>query len=171
MEQFLSSLAQLFEISHLAFLLGGTLLGLTVGILPGLGGTSGLALVLPFVFTLEPSHALAMMIGVLAPTTTSDTFPAVLMGIPGTSGSQATVMDGFPLSKKGMAARALSAAFTSSLLGGLFGAVILSVSIYYAIPIIMTFGFGEQFLLVILALLMVGALTGENFIKLSLIHI
>ena len=45
MEQFLSSLAQLFEISHLAFLLGGTLLGLTVGILPGLGGTSGLALV------------------------------------------------------------------------------------------------------------------------------
>ena len=52
MEQFLSSLAQLFEFSHLAFLLGGTLLGLTVGILPGLGGTSGLALVLPFVFTL-----------------------------------------------------------------------------------------------------------------------
>ena len=136
MEQFLSSLAQLFEISHLAFLLGGTLLGLTVGILPGLGGTSGLALVLPFVFTLEPSHALAMMIGVLAPTTTSDTFPAVLMGIPGTSGSQATVMDGFPLSKKGMAARALSAAFTSSLLGGLFGAVILSVSIYYALSLI-----------------------------------
>ena len=165
MDQFLSSLAQLFEITHLLFLFGGTLLGLTVGILPGLGGTSGLALVLPFVFALEPSHALAMMIGVLAPTTTSDTFPAVLMGVPGTSGSQATVMDGFPLSKQGMAARALSAAFFSSLLGGVFGALVLSVSIYYAIPIIMTFGFGEQFLLIVLALLMVGALTGENFIK------
>ena len=165
MEQFFSSLVQLFEITHLAFLFGGTLLGLIVGILPGMGGTSGLALVLPFVFTLEPSYALAMMIGVLAPTTTSDTFPAVLMGIPGTSGSQATVMDGFPLSKKGMAARALSAAFSSSLLGGVFGAIILSISIYYAIPIIMTFGFGEQFLLVALALLMVGALTGENFLK------
>ena len=165
MEQFFSSLVQLFEITHLDFLFGGTLLGLIVGILPGMGGTSGLALVLPFVFTLEPSYALAMMIGVLAPTTTSDTFPAVLMGIPGTSGSQATVMDGFPLSKKGMAARALSAAFSSSLLGGVFGAIILSISIYYAIPIIMTFGFGEQFLLVVLALLMVGALTGENFLK------
>lgn len=165
MDQFLSSLGQLFEVTHLLFLFGGTLLGLTVGILPGLGGTSGLALVLPFVFALEPSHALAMMIGVLAPTTTSDTFPAVLMGVPGTSGSQATVMDGFPLSQQGMAARALSAAFLSSLLGGVFGAVILSVSIYYAIPIIMTFGFGEQFLLIVLALLMVGALTGENFVK------
>ena len=129
MDQFLLALGQLFGDTHLLFLFGGTLLGLTVGILPGLGGTSGLALVLPFVFGLEPSHALAMMIGVLAPTTTSDTFPAVLMGVPGTSGSQATVMDGFPLSKQGMAARALSAAFLSSLLGGVFGAVI-SVGIY-----------------------------------------
>ena len=165
MEQFVSAFFQLFELTHLIFLFGGTLLGLVVGILPGLGGTSGLALVLPFIFNLEPSYALAMMIGVLAPTTTSDTFPAVLMGIPGTAGSQATVMDGFPLSKKGMAARALSAAFCSSLIGGIFGALILSISIYYAIPIIMAFGFGEQFLLIILALLMVGALTGENFIK------
>ena len=165
MEQFVSAFFQLFELTHLLFLFGGTLLGLIVGILPGLGGTSGLALVLPFVYSLEPSYALAMMIGVLAPTTTSDTFPAVLMGIPGTAGSQATIMDGFPLSKKGMAARALSAAFCSSLMGGVFGALILSISIYYAIPIIMAFGFGEQFLLIILALLMVGALTGENFIK------
>ena len=86
------------------------------------------------------------------------------MGIPGTAGSQATIMDGFPLSKKGMAARALSAAFCSSLMGGVFGALILSISIYYAIPIIMAL-VGEQFLLIILALLMVGALTGENFIK------
>ena len=165
MEQLFSALFQLFELNHLLFLFAGTLLGLIVGILPGMGGTSGLALVLPFVFTMEPSYALAMMIGVLAPTTTSDTFPAVLMGVPGTSGSQATVMDGFPLSQKGMAARALSAAFSASLLGGIFGAFILSISIYYALPIIMAFGFGEQFLLVVLALLMVGALTGDNFIK------
>ena len=165
MEQLIAALFQLFEINHLIFLFAGTLLGLVVGILPGMGGTSGLALVLPFVFSMEPSYALAMMIGVLAPTTTSDTFPAVLMGVPGTSGSQATVMDGFPLSKKGMAARALSAAFSASLLGGIVGAFMLSISIYYAIPIIMAFGFGEQFLLVVLALLMVGALTGDNLFK------
>ena len=71
MEQLLEALFQLFEINHLAFLFAGTLLGLVVGILPGMGGTSGLALVLPFVFSMEPSYALAMMIGVLAPTTTS----------------------------------------------------------------------------------------------------
>lgn len=162
---FMSALTQLFQISHFPYLMAGVFLGLTLGILPGLGGTSGLAILLPFVYTFEPSVALAMMIGVLAPTTTSDTFPAVLLGIPGTAGSQATVMDGHPLAKKGEASRALSAAFLSSLVGGLFGAIILSVSIFFAKPLIMSFGFGEQFLLIILALLMIGALTGANFLK------
>ena len=162
---FVSALAQLFQVSHFPYLMAGVLLGLTLGILPGLGGTSGLAILLPFVYTFEPSVALAMMIGVLAPTTTSDTFPAVLLGIPGTAGSQATVLDGHPLAKRGEASRALSAAFLSSLFGGLFGAMILSISIFFAKPLIMSFGFGEQFLLIILALLMIGALTGANFLK------
>jgi len=162
---FVSALAQLFQVSHFPYLMAGVLLGLTLGILPGLGGTSGLAILLPFVYTFEPGVALAMMIGVLAPTTTSDTFPAVLLGIPGTAGSQATVLDGHPLAKRGEASRALSAAFLSSLFGGLFGAMILSISIFFAKPLIMSFGFGEQFLLIILALLMIGALTGANFLK------
>ena len=162
---FVSALTQLFQVSHFPYLMFGVLLGLTLGILPGLGGTSGLAILLPFVYTFEPSVALAMMIGVLAPTTTSDTFPAVLLGIPGTAGSQATVLDGHPLAKRGEASRALSAAFLSSLAGGLFGAMILSISIFFAKPLIMSFGFGEQFLLIILALLMIGALTGANFLK------
>jgi len=137
---FMSALTQLFQISHFPYLMAGVFLGLTLGILPGLGGTSGLAILLPFVYTFGPSVALAMMIGVLAPTTTSDTFPAVLLGIPGTAGSQATVMDGHPLAKKGEASRELSAAFLSSLVGGLFGAIILSVSIFFAKPLIMSFG-------------------------------
>jgi putative tricarboxylic transport membrane protein len=121
--------------------------------------------VLPFIFGMEPSYALAVMIGLQSVTTTSDTFPAVLMGIPGTSGSQATVVDGFPLSKKGEAARALGAAFSASLFGGVFGAAVLSVAIFGAIPIILAMGFGEQMMLIILALTMVGMLTGTNPIK------
>lgn len=106
-----------------------------------------------------------MMIGLQSVTTTSDTFPSVLMGIPGTSGSQATVVDGFPMSKKGEAARALAAAFSASLFGGVFGAAVLSVAIFGAIPIILAMGFGEQMMLIILALTMVGMLTGTYAIK------
>ena len=155
----------LIQPTHLMFLTIGTMLGLLVGILPGLGGVAGLSILLPFVFGMDESHALAMMIGLLAPTTTSDTFPSVLMGIPGTAGSQATVVDGFPMAKKGEGARALGAAFTASLFGGLFGAVVLTGAVYAARPIILAMGFREQIMLIILALSMVGMLTGTNALK------
>ncbi|WP_299621371.1 tripartite tricarboxylate transporter permease, partial [Pelagibius sp.] len=150
----------LFSLEHLLALVTGVVLGLIVGVMPGLGGTAGLALLLPFVFGMDPGIALAMMIGLQSVTTTSDTFPSVLMGIPGTSGSQATVLDGFPMSKRGEATRALSAAFTSSMFGGIFGAFVLSFAIIFAKPIILAVGFGEQFMLVVLALSMVGMLAG-----------
>lgn len=162
---FLSALLTLLSATHLIYLFFGVTLGLAIGILPGLGGTAGLALLLPFVFGMEPTSALAMMIGLQSVTTTSDTFPAVLMGIPGTSGSQATVVDGFPMSKRGEAARALGAAFAASMFGGLFGTVVLSLSIFAALPIILAMGFGEQMMLIILALTMVGMLTGAHPIK------
>lgn len=165
LEAAVQALATLAQPTHIAALFGGVILGLVVGVLPGLGGTAGLALLLPFIFGMDPSLALAMMIGLQSVTTTSDTFPSVLMGIPGTSGSQATVLDGFPMAKKGEAARALSAAFVSSLFGGVFGAALLSIVIFVAIPIILSIGFGEQMMLIVLALSMVGMLTGVNIWK------
>ncbi len=164
-EAAIAALAKLLSLYHVIALFSGVIIGLLVGILPGLGGTAGLALLLPFIFGMDPSIALAMMIGLQSVTTTSDTFPSVLMGIPGTSGSQATVLDGFPMSKQGQASRALSAAFVSSLFGGLFGAAVLSVAIFFAIPIILAIGFGEQMMLIALALSMVGMLTGVNIWK------
>lgn len=164
-EAFLDALLMLLSPAHVTYLGFGVFLGLIVGILPGLGGTAGLALLLPFVFGMEPTKALAMMIGLQSVTATSDTFPSVLMGIPGTASSQATVVDGFPLSKKGEAARALAAAFSASLFGGLFGALVLTFAIFYAEPIIMAMGFGEQMMLIILALTMVGMLTGIHPMK------
>ncbi len=161
----LLAMSELFRLGSLLSLVSGVVVGLVVGILPGLGGTAGLALLLPFVYGMDPAAALSLMIGMAAVTTTSDTFPAVLMGIPGTSGSQATVMDGFPMAKAGQATRALSAAFVSSLFGGIFGAVVLSFAIIAARPIILSIGFGEQFMLVVLALSMIGILTGIDVWK------
>ena len=158
-------MTELFAPSHLLYLLYGVVVGLTVGILPGLGGIAGLSLVLPFVFGMEPMDALAMMVGLTSVTSTSDTFPSVLMGVPGTAAAQATVVDGFPLAKQGQAARALSAAFTASLFGGVFGAVVLTGAVFAAKPIILSIGFGEQLMLVVLALTMVGMLTGESALK------
>jgi TctA family transporter len=135
------------------FLILGVLLGLSVGVFPGLGGIAGLSMVLPFIYGMDP----------VSPT--SDTFASVLMGIPGSSASQATVLDGFPLAKKGEAARALSAAFASSLFGGLFGAVILTFFILIARPLVLAFGLPEMLMITILGLSMVAILAGRLPIK------
>jgi putative tricarboxylic transport membrane protein len=161
----MAALGTMLTPQHFLFLCVGTLLGLTIGLLPGLGGTAMLALLLPFVFDKDPGPMLAMMVGMLAVNNTADTFPAVLMGIPGSSSSQATILDGFPLAKRGEAARALGAAFSASLIGGLFGAFILTLAVNFARPIILGIGFGEQLMLIILALTMVGMLTGASVVK------
>jgi len=114
---------------------------------------------------MDPISALAMLIGLVAVIPTSDTFTSVLMGIPGSSASQATVLDGFPLAKKGHAARALGAAFSASLLGGLFGAIILTGFVLIARPVILAFGSAELFMLAILGLSMVGVLAGKSLAK------
>ena len=96
---------------------------------------------------------------------TSDTFASVLMGIPGSSASQATVLDGFPMAKKGEAARALSAGFASSLFGGLVGATFLTIFILVARPIVLAFGLPEMLMITILGLSMVAVLAGRIPLK------
>ena len=150
---------------QIMFLVLGVLLGLSVGVFPGLGGIAGLSLVLPFIYGMEPVSGLALMVGLVAVIPTSDTFASVLMGIPGSSASQATVLDGFPLAKKGEAARALSAAFASSLFGGLLGAIFLTFFILIARPIVLAFGLPEMLMITILGLSMVAILAGRLPLK------
>ena len=151
----------IFRPQQIMFLVLGVLLGLSVGVFPGLGGIAGLSLVLPFIYGMEPVSGLALMVGLVAVIPTSDTFASVLMGIPGSSASQATVLDGFPLAKKGEAARALSAAFASSLFGGLLGASFLTFFILIARPIVLAFGLPEMLMITILGLSMVAILAGR----------
>ena len=150
---------------NLGYLMLGVVLGLSVGVFPGLGGIAGLSLVLPFIYGMDPVGGLSMMVGLVAVIPTSDTFASVLLGIPGSSSSQATVLDGFPLAKQGQAARALAAAFAASLFGGLFGAVILTFFVLIARPIILAFGLPELLMLTVLGLSMVGVLAGRSLLK------
>ncbi|WP_196259630.1 tripartite tricarboxylate transporter permease [Pelagibacterium limicola] len=160
-----AALLGLLTFQHMGFMALGVILGLMVGILPGLGGIVGLSLLLPFLYGMDQTSALAMLIGLVAVIPTSDTFASVLMGIPGSTASQATVLDGFPLSKKGQAARALSAAFSASLMGGLFGALVLTGFVVVARPLILSFSSAELFALTIFGLSMVGVLSGSNLAK------
>ncbi|WP_127143992.1 tripartite tricarboxylate transporter permease [Pelagibacterium montanilacus] len=165
LDALMQAFAGILTFGTLLPLLLGVVVGIVIGVLPGLGGVVGFSLLLPFVFNLEPSAAIAMLIGLAAVVPTSDTFPSVLMGIPGSSGSQATIMDGYPLARKGQGARALGAAFTASLMGGLIGALVLTAAIPIARPLILMFGSPELLMLAILGLTMVGILSAGNALR------
>ena len=165
LDSLLSALYNLVTLEHMLYLFSGVILGITIGVLPGLGGIVGFSIMLPFLYGMDVTSALAMLIGLVAVIPTSDTFTSVLMGIPGSSSSQATVLDGYPLSKQGQAARALGAAFSASLIGGLIGAAVLTGFILFARPLILSFTSAELFILGVLGLSMVGVLSGDNLYK------
>ncbi len=165
LDAFVTGLLLVFEWPAIGFLFLGVFIGIWLGAIPGLGGIIGLVLLLPFTFGMEPISAFALLLGMFAVTSTSDTIASVMLGIPGTAASQATILDGYPLAQQGKAARAFGAAFTVSAFGGVFGALILAASLPLILPIILAFNSPELFMLGVLGLAMVGSLSGGSILK------
>src|SRR3954465_7203603 len=151
----------LMEPHRLGFLALGCVMGLVLGIIPGIGGLTGPAMLLPFTFHMDPYAACALLRGLGAPTATGDPIPAILFGVPGGAASAATVLDGYPMAKKGEAGRALSAAYMSSLMGGVFGAMLLAVSIPILRPVMLYLGSPELLAFSVLGISMVAVLSGN----------
>ncbi len=164
-EAALEGLASTIAWPAIGYLIAGVFLGMFFGAVPGLSGLVGMAILLPFTFDLDTYSAFAFILGMYAITTTADTISSVLLGVPGTAGSQATILDGYPLAMKGEAARAFGAAYTVSAIGGVVGALALVVSIPVVRPFVMSFGSPEFFMLGVLGLTMVGALSGKSVLK------
>lgn len=158
----LQALSMLSEPLRLMFLVLGALLGLILGILPGIGGIAGTAILIPFTIGMDPYTAFAFLLGLASTTATGDPIPAVLFGVPGGAGSAATVLDGHPMAKRGEAGRALSACYMSSLLGGLFGAALMGVSIPLLQPFVLGVGSPELLALAVLGISMVAVLSGNT---------
>ncbi|WP_059103056.1 tripartite tricarboxylate transporter permease [Shouchella shacheensis] len=165
LETALEALTLVLDPSRIIFIILGTFIGIIIGILPGLGGPVGMALVLPFIYGMDPVAGIGLLIGMIAVIHTADTFPSVLLGVPGTSGSQATILDGYPLTQQGQGAKALGAAFFCSLIGGVIAGVVLFLAIPIGRPIIMAFGSPELFMLSLLGISMVGILAGKAPIR------
>ncbi len=151
----------LMEPHRLMFLALGCVMGLVLGIVPGIGGLTGTAMLLPFTFGMDPYSAFALLLGLGATTATGDPIPAVLFGVPGGAASAATVLDGYPMAKRGEAGRALSAAYMSSLMGGLFGAMLLAISIPILRPVMLYIGSPELLAFSVLGISMVAVLSGN----------
>jgi TctA family transporter len=161
----LHALSMLLEPMRLLILVGGVLIGLAIGTLPGLSGVVGLAILIPFTYHLDPHSAFALLLGMAAVNTSSDLIPAVLFGVPGTVGAAATVIDGHQMARKGEAGRAFGAGFMSSLAGGLFGALVLALAIPILRPVLLAVGSPELLGFSVFGLSMVATLSGRAPLK------
>jgi TctA family transporter len=146
----------------LGFMMLGVLLGFWVGLLPGLGGATTLALMLPFVYTMQPVEAFAFLLGMHSVVATTGDITSVLFGVPGEASSAATILDGYAMAKKGEAGRALGAALMSSLVGAIVGAVALALAIPVVRPLVLTFGSPELFMLAIVGLAFIASLSSHG---------
>jgi TctA family transporter len=157
----IQALGMMLEPSRLLFLSLGVVCGVILGIIPGIGGLSGVALLMPFTFGMDPFTAFGFLLGLAATTATGDPIPAILFGVPGGAGSAATVLDGLPLAKKGQAGRALSAAYMSSMLGGVFGAILMAALLPVMKPVILFVGAPELLAFAVFGVSMVAILSGK----------
>ncbi|HSF57051.1 MAG TPA: tripartite tricarboxylate transporter permease, partial [Candidatus Binatia bacterium] len=147
------------------YMMLGMAIGFAVGILPGLGGATTLALMLPFIYNMDPITAFAFLLGSNAVTATTGDITSVLFGVPGEGITAATIVDGHPMAKNGEAGRALGAALMSSLIGAVFGAFMLALAIPIVSPLVLSIGSAEFFMLALLGITFVASLSGANIPK------
>ncbi len=149
----------------IGLLLLATVLGNFFGATPGLGGNLGLALLIPFVFGMEPFHGLAFLLAMHSVVHTGGAIPSVLFGIPGTGPTAATIIDGHPMTKMGKGGEAMGAVLTASALGGVIGATVLALLIPVIRPIAFAFGSPEIFMLIVFGLTLIVVVSQETMLK------
>jgi putative tricarboxylic transport membrane protein len=162
LEALFQGLVAVLQWDAFSFMLIGIVVGFWVGLLPGLGGATTLALMLPFVYRMPPVQAFAFLLGMHSVVATTGDITSILFGIPGEGTAAASVLDGHAMAKKGEAGRALGASLTSSLVGAIIGAAALAAAVPVVRPLVLTFGSPELFMLAILGIASISSLGGRG---------
>lgn len=146
-------------------LLGGVVLGIIIGVLPGLTATMGIALLIPLTYYVSPDIGLSLLIGIFAGGIYGGSVSAILLKTPGTPAAGATILDGYPLAQSGQAGKAIAIATIASAIGGLIGALVLSFLAPQIAKIAVRFGPSEYVLLGVYGLTMISFVSGTSLIK------
>ena len=148
----------------------GILLGTIIGVLPGLGGANGVAILLPVTFTMPPTSAIILLTSIYWGALFGGAITSILFNIPGEPWSVATTFDGYPMARQGQGGQALTAAFTSSFVGAFFSIVLITFFAPLLAQIALRFGPPEIFAIQFLTFSSFVGLGGGNPLK-SLVSI
>jgi len=161
----IEGLINVFTLNVLFIILVGTILGIIIGALPGLSSTMGVALLIPITFKMDPALGLCMLGAIYCGSVYGGSITAILLRAPGTSASVATAWDGYELTKKGLAGKALGISTTASAFGGLFSALCLLIIAPSLASFSLRFGPPERFFLAIFGLTIIISVSSESLLK------
>jgi len=165
MDTLLLALEMTFKTGNLFFIILGTLVGMVFGAFPGLGGVVALTLLLPFTFGMEPMSAMFLYSGCMGAIPFGGSISAILINTPGTTANIATCFDGYPMTQKGEAGRALGISATASGLGAVFGVFILILLLPVVRAVILAFGPTEFFMMIMFGLATIVIASRGNLFK------
>lgn len=159
------ALSQTLSLEVIGAVAFGSIVGLVFGSIPGLTFSMALAFVLPLTFSMPTAPSIGMLLSTYVGGMTGGAVSAILVGIPGTPSAAATVFDGYPLARQGKASLALGTAVISSCFGGLFGLIVMIVSVDLVARIALAFGPAEIFALVVFGLSTICGLSGSSLLR------
>lgn len=165
MDMFFQGLVMAMTLPNILMMLLGVVIGITFGAIPGLTFITGILLVLPLTFGLEPIVGISLLLGVYCGGMAGGSVSAVLLGIPGTPSAAATVLDGHPLAQQGHAGKALGMALFASVTGGLISLLILACVAPQIAKIAINFGPTELFALVFFGMSTICRVSQGNLVK------
>ncbi len=165
LEVITSAAELLFSWQAIIALVGGTLLGVAIGVLPGLGPAVGVSLALPLTIGMEQIPAITMLLGIYAGSVYGGSVTAILINTPGTPSSAASCLDGYPMARKGLLGEALGYAAFASVFGGIVSTVILALSAPQLAEWALEFGPSEMFALAVFALTCIASVSTGSIAK------
>lgn len=165
LEAFVQGLLNYAQPMAFGYLFLGTCIGIVIGLLPAVGGLVAMALLLPLVFGMEQVAGISLLLAISAVSSTGGSITAILMNIPGTGPSVATLLDGFPMTKRGEAGVAFGALLASATMGGVLGVCVALVMIPIVRPFILGFGSPEMFFLILMGISFLAVLSRGSAVK------
>jgi putative tricarboxylic transport membrane protein len=163
--EFVRYLPNVFSGYNIVILLIGTLGGLILGALPGVSPTMAVALLVPFTFQMDASSGLILLGAVYTSSIAGGAISGILLNIPGAPANIATLLDGYPMAKSGRAYECLITSFTSSLIGGVFGVIVMIILTLPMSEFALKFGPSENFWLAVMGMTAIGTLSGGGIVK------
>lgn len=165
LENLLLGLAAAMRWDSLLVMFVATLVGLFLGVMPGLGPLAAMALLIPFTFTMDPLNAILGLASISVAANCSGAFSSILLNVPGETASAATCFDGHPMARQGKAAVAIGLSIGSSFFAAVLGVVMVIALIHPLVQVALAFGPPENFALAAVGVAFVASLSRDAVLK------